>query len=242
MIKEVNVETIKKLIRNYERTKKIWDYFISQIKDRDEKERFFLNFHIRTTTNYLRLVCTHPALPMRTAKIKYSENYNEIFYKALKLLKDNIDGQKLGSKEEVNSKYGFNIYENNKKIKEYDIQALFIRELKEYDMSLLASEFNIFSGGRQRVDIVAKRNNEIWVVEVKHNDIKTKSEEQVNEYKEIFNKYRQEIFELLKNATHSHVESADYIIKTAVVYSKGLKRDNVDKIWKYKDNKFIVEK
>ena len=150
------------------------------------------------------------------------------------------------TKKAVKDKYNFNIY-SAITIKEYNVQAAFINYMKNEGFYLLASEFNFKSGkgknkeydkkihGDQRIDILALKENEIWIFEVKNGDTTTQVGKQVNLYKEILQNNITVIKRLLQYGLFKQLNiNENYIIKTGVVYTteNNQNLNDVDGIWK----------
>ena len=237
----LNEKTIVNLTKQYKRASEYLDeYFEQNIQIRQE---FFENFHTRPTNSYIRIVCINESyrFAMRTLEAKSKDDFFDGIDKAFCLINDVNEIESL-PKQQVLERYGFNVYECGKRNKqtEYVIQAKFAKHLKAQGYSLLATEFNIKSGGRQRVDVVALKDNEMWLVEIKDGDIRTDASEQVNEYKRLISQNKDTCWNLLRYVENTL--SKDFVVKTAVVYTKGEKqRLNIDKLWKYENEMFCEQ-
>lgn len=237
----LNEKTIINLIKQYKKTNEYLNEYFGQ--DIQKREAFFENFHTRPTNSYIRIVCINESFrfAMRTLEAKNKKAFFEGIERAFCLINDLKEIESL-SKQRVLEKYSFNVYECGKRSKqtEYVIQARFAKYLKTQGYVLLATEFNIKSGGRQRVDIVAYKDNELWLVEIKDGDIRTNASEQVNEYKSLISQNKDICWNLLHYVDETLPK--DFIVKTAVVYTKGEKQKlNIDKLWKYENEIFLEQ-
>ena len=229
----VNENTIKKLKDKYFKAKQyLNNYFADKAS---KKELFDKNFHIRPTSNYFRITCItdNARFAMRTLQVNNEREFYEGIDKSFLLL---ADMQKIQTilQEQIERVYGFKPYDVGKRKEqtEYVIQAKFCQYLKKEGYNLLATEFNIKSGGRQRMDVVARKGNDLWIFEIKDGDVATDSTEQVLAYKKLLEANKQHCFELLSNFDEELKE--DFIIKTGVVYTKGQKsKDNIDALFRY---------
>lgn len=238
---EVNQITIGRLKEKYAVVREELDKYFKNHPEK--KELFYNNFHIRPTTSYWRVVCVNPhfRFAMRTIKVTKKSEFSEAIYKALTLLGDmkNIEDE---TKEDINNNYGFNVYEVQKRKTqtEFVIQAKFIQWMKKDNYNLLTTEFNIKSGGRQRIDIVAEKDGDLWLIEVKDGDIITDAIQQVLDYKKLIEGNKECVFDLLTNFS-KNIKRIDSI-KTGIVYTKGEKEsDKIDKLWKYKGEEMFSE-
>ena len=242
MAKAINIRTIERLKNQYANSKKIWDEFSNALNNHDKK-LFTKYFHLRPTTNYIDIVCTYnDKLSMRVSKCKL-EDLKMGLEKAYGMSKSFQTVIKM-SKKDIYEKFGFKTYEENK-YREYNIQAEFITYMQNCDFGLLATEFNIAGGsgeiynqkdqrGEQRIDILALKNNDIWVIEVKGNDDKTDVVAQVKRYKEDIIKRNIDVVKLLlSNASNTQLDiNKDYNVKMGIVHLIGDGNYNVDAVWK----------
>lgn len=237
----INGITITKLKKQYKNAEEYLNEYFS--KNPQIKDEFFENFHIRPTSSSHRIVCINECfrIAMRTLEARNKAAFIDGIEKAFCLIKD-LNAIQSMPKQEVFDKYKFNVYECGKRNEqtEYVIQAKFAKHIKALGYSLLATEFNIKSGGRQRVDIVAHKSGELWLIEIKDGDIKTNATEQVNAYKELISQNKNICWDLLNCFDHSLPKN--FVIKTAVVYTKGDKqRVEIDKLWKYENESFVEQ-
>ncbi|MBE5750076.1 MAG: hypothetical protein E7346_04330 [Clostridiales bacterium] len=229
----VNEKTIKKLKNQYCKAKQYLNKYFAGKTSR--KELFDKNFHIRPTSNYFRITCItdNTRFAMRTLQVNNEREFYEGIDKSFLFLADMEKIQSL-LQEQIERVYGFKPYEVGKRKEqtEYVIQAKFCQYLKKEGYNLLTTEFNIKSGGRQRVDIVARKGKELWIFEIKDGDVATDSTEQVLAYKKLLEANKHYCFELLSNFDEELKE--DFVIKTGVVYTKGQKsKDNIDALFRY---------
>lgn len=236
--------SIEKLEKQYKLAKNTWDDFIASKQILNE--RFIKFFHIRPTNGYFRIVCTYEnRLAMRTMLCRNIQDLAKGLQSAYDMIKD-FDIIENLTKKAVKDKYNFNIY-SAITIKEYNVQAAFINYMKNEGFYLLASEFNFKSGkgknkeydkkihGDQRIDILALKENEIWIFEVKNGDTTTQVGKQVNLYKEILQNNITVIKRLLQYGLFKQLNiNENYIIKTGVVYTteNNQNLNDVDGIWK----------
>lgn len=241
MLGEVRKETITTLKKQYRKAKQYVEEYFS--KNLLGKEKFYEYFHIRPTSSYLRIVCTadNTRIAMRTAKAVNKDDFFNCMDKSFSLINDIEKIQNL-TKEEILKDYGFNVYDIGKRSEqtEYVIQAKFCQFIKKSGFNLLATEFNIKAKGRQRIDVVAKKGEELWLFEIKDGDVITDSTNQVLSYKDIVEQNRHACFELL--SLFDEELKKDFIVKTGVVYTKGQKsKDGIDLLLKYdKGNKTFI--
>ncbi len=240
----LNENTTKKLEKSYVLAAEyLKEYFAINPED---KEKFHQNFHIRPTTSYWGIVCNNASkrFAMRTLKARSKAEFFDGIKNACRLLEELSLAESM-PKSEILNKYKFNPYELGKRKEqtEYVIQAMFANYLKATGYTLLATEFNIKSGkggNRQRVDIVARKDNELWLVEIKDGDIETNAIDQVNEYKKMISQHKAICWSLLSKLDEGLV--TDFTVKTAVVYTTGEKsKEGIDKLWKYDGQKFNAE-
>lgn len=241
----LNEETIKKLEKSYCRAAEYLEEYFSA--NPGEREAFLQNFHVRPTSSYLGIVCNNDSsrFAMRTSKTINKAEFFDGIKRACKLIGELSLAESM-SKAEILDKYRFNTYETGKRKEqtEYVIQAKFANYLKSMGYTLLATEFNIKSGrggNRQRVDIVARKDDELWLVEIKDGDVETNASEQVNAYKNLVLQHKDTCIKLLGKLDKGL--TADFNVKTAVVYTMGEKsKADIDKLWKYDGQKFNEEK
>ncbi len=176
---------------------------------------------------------------MRTIKIDKEKDFENAFEKGLKVLRDadKFDGI---SKEEAFEKYGIEIYPSGKRKSqtEYNIQAKFINYLLENDFKLATSEFAITRGENSRMDIIAEKDGNLWIFEVKDKDYKTDALKQVNGYKQLLEANKKVIRDILLPVIPDLKE--DFTIHTALVYT-GNERSQIgiDAAWRYENGTFI---
>jgi len=232
----LNEGTVKKLEKSYSLAAEYLEEYFTQ--NPQDKQKFFHSFHIRPTTSYFAIVCNNdsPRFAMRTLKARSKAELFDGIKRACTLIDELSLAQEL-PKAQIIEKYNFNPYELGKRKEqtEYVIQAKFANYLKAMGYTLLATEFNIKSGKggqRQRVDIVARRGDELWLVEIKDGDVETDAVDQVNEYKKIISQHKAFCWSLLSKMDEGL--SMDFTVKTAVVYTTGEKSgEGIDKLWKY---------
>lgn len=240
----VNTTTFKKLKTNYQKAAEWVDEYFSDLPQ-ETKNKFYRSFHIRPTSNSLRIVCIegNSRFAMRTHNVKANDKtaFQQALTDSLRLLSD-MSILETRSAKEIEIAYGFKPYELGKRQKqtEFVIQAKFAQYLQEQDYKVITTEFNIKKGNRQRVDIIATCGKDLWLIEIKDGDVKTDATQQVNAYKALVEENRQICYELLH--FFDKALQNDYTVKTAVVYTRGKKsNEQIDRLWKYNNGIFEQE-